>query len=65
MKRMKRNNKGSSELIVIILSIVIFAAVGTFFVSTSLGHKTNSSGSGTGISGASERVNTTIINSMP
>ena len=56
-----KSKKGSVELVTIIISIVIFAAIGFFFAKTILGSKT----AGTGIGGASSKINGEILNNVP
>lgn len=58
---MKKKRKGAVTIISVLITALIFAAVATFVMKTIVGNKSD----GDGISGASDRINNTMINEMP
>lgn len=56
-----KSKNGSTDMVVILITIVIFAAVSTFYVTTIMGSRAGDSG----IEGASERVNQVILQNVP
>lgn len=56
-----RSKNGSTDMVVILITLVIFATVSTLYVATITGSKNSNSG----IEGASERVNHVILHNVP
>lgn len=61
IKAKLKSKDGAVDMVVILISIIIFASVGMFYVKT----VTGSSSEGTGINGASKSVNNVILNNVP
>ena len=58
---MEKKKKGAVTIISVLILALIFTVVATFTVNTLVGSKSNKDG----ISGASDRINNTMINEMP
>lgn len=56
-----KSKEASVDMVLILMSIVIFAAVGIYYVRTVSGDAS----AGTGINGASKNVNNVILNNVP
>lgn len=56
-----RSKEGSTDMVVILITLVIFAAVSTFYVRVIMGNQSDSSG----IEGASSRVTEVILHNVP
>lgn len=56
-----KSKKGSTDMVVILIVLVIFAAIAGYYVRVVLGDKTQN----TGVEGASQRVTDVILNNVP